>query len=143
MPKDNLVRLIIDTNIWISFLISDKYQKLDKVLSHPKTTILFSIELLDEINRVATFPKLKKYFSLNAVEEMLLSLEDYVELVKVKSKVEICRDPADNFLLALSKDGEANFLITGYQDLLDLETFGITKIISLTNFLNRENIKIL
>ena len=143
MPKDNLVRLIIDTNIWISFLISDKYQKLDKVLSHPKTTILFSIELLEEINRVATFPKLKKYFSLNAVEEMLLSLEDYVELVKVKSKVEICRDPADNFLLALSKDGEANFLITGYQDLLDLETFGITKIISLTNFLNRENIKIL
>jgi hypothetical protein len=143
MPKDNLVRLIIDTNIWISFLISDKYQKLDKVLSHPKTTILFSIELLEEINRVATFPKLKKYFSLNAVEEMLLSLEDYVELVKVKSKVEICRDPADNFLLALSKDGEANFLITGDQDLLDLETFGITKIISLTNFLNRENIKIL
>ena len=141
MPKDNLVRLIIDTNIWISFLISDKYQKLDKVLSHPKTSILFSIELLEEINRVATFPKLKKYFSLNAVEEMLLSLEDYVELVKVKSKVEICRDPADNFLLALSKDGEANFLITGYQDLLDLETFGITKIISLTNFLNRENIK--
>lgn len=143
MPKDNLVRLIIDTNIWISFLISDKYQKLDKVLSHPKTSILFSIELLEEINRVATFPKLKKYFSLNAVEEMLLSLEDYVELVKVKSKVEICRDPADNFLLALSKDGEAIFLITGDQDLLDLETFGITKIISLTNFLNRENIKIL
>ena len=137
MPKDNLVRLIIDTNIWISFLISDKYQKLDKALSHPKTTILFSIELLDEINRVATFPKLKKYFSLNAVEEMLLSLEDYVELVKVKSKVEICRDPADNFLLALSKDGEADFLITGDQDLLDLEVFGITKIIPLTNFLIR------
>ena len=137
MPKDNLVRLIIDTNIWISFLISDKYQKLDKALSHPKTTILFSIELLDEINRVATFPKLKKYFSLNAVEEMLLSLEDYVELVKVKSKVEICRDPADNFLLSLSKDGEADFLITGDQDLLDLEVFGITKIIPLTNFLIR------
>ena len=137
MPKDNLVRLIIDTNIWISFLISDKYQKLDKALSHPKTTILFSIELLDEINRVATFPKLKKYFSLNAVEEMLLSLEDYVELVKVKSKVEICRDPADNFLLALSKDGEADFLITGDQDLLDLEVFGITKIIPRTNFLIR------
>ena len=137
MPKDNLVRLIIDTNIWISFLISDKYQKLDKALSHPKTTILFSIELLDELNRVATFPKLKKYFSLNAVEEMLLSLEDYVELVKVKSKVEICRDPADNFLLALSKDGEADFLITGDQDLLDLEVFGITKIIPLTNFLIR------
>ena len=137
MPKDNLVRLIIDTNIWISFLISDKYQKLDKALSHPKTTILFSIELLDEINRVATFPKLKKYFSLNAVEEMLLNLEDYVELVKVKSKVDICRDPADNFLLSLSKDGEADFLITGDQDLLDLEVFGITKIIPLTNFLIR------
>lgn len=44
---------------------------------------------------------------------MRLSLEDYIELVKVKSKVDICRDPNDNFLLALSKDGRANFLITG------------------------------
>jgi predicted nucleic acid-binding protein len=70
---------------------------------------------------------------------MRLSLEDYIELVKVKSKVDICRDLNDNFLLALSKDGKANFLITGDQDLLDLKEFGETKIVSLTNFLAGAN----
>ena len=129
------MRIIIDTNIWISFLISDKYRKLDNILSHPKSTILFSNELLDEINRVATFPKLKKYFSSHAVEEMLLNLEDYIELIQVKSKVDICRDPNDNFLLALSKDGKANFIITGDQDLLTLKMFGKAQIVTLTNFL--------
>ena len=71
MPKNNFVRLIIDTNIWISFLISDKHHKPDNLLSHPKTKILFNTELLDEINRVSIFPKLKKYFSSHAVEELL------------------------------------------------------------------------
>ncbi len=135
MPKSNFVRLIIDTNIWISFLISDKHRKLDNLLSRPKTKILFSTELLEEINRVSIFPKLKKYFPPHVVEEMLLSLEDYIDLIQVKSKVDICRDPNDNFLLALAKDGNANFLITGDKDLLALKMFGKTKIVTLTNFL--------
>jgi putative PIN family toxin of toxin-antitoxin system len=134
MPKNNFVRLIIDTNIWISFLISDKHRKLDNLLSHPKTKILFSTELLEEINRVSIFPKLKKYFPSHAVEEMLLNLEDYIDLIQVNSKVDICRDPNDNFLLSLAKDGNANFLITGDKDLLSLKKFGKTKIITLTNF---------
>ncbi len=134
MPKNNFVRLIIDTNIWISFLISDKHRKLDNLLSHPKTKILFSTELLDEINRVSKFPKLKKYFSSHAVEEMLLTLEDYIDLIEVNSKVNICRDSNDNFLLALAKDGKADFLITGDNDLLSLKMFEKTKIITLTNF---------
>ena len=134
MPKNNFVRHVIDTNIWISFLISDKHRKLDNLLSHQKTKILFSTELLEEINRVSIFPKLKKYFSSHAVEEMLLSLEDYIDLIQVNSKVDICRDQKDNFLLALAKDGKADFLITGDNDLLSLKIFGKTKIITLTNF---------
>ncbi len=135
MPKNNFVRLIIDTNIWISFLISDNHRKLDNLLSHPETKILFSTDLLDEIDRVSIFPKLKKYFSAHAVEEMLLTLEDYIDLIEVKSKVNICRDSKDNFLLALAKDGKADFLITGDNDLLTLKMFEKTKIITLTNFL--------
>ncbi len=49
--------------------------------------------------------------------------EYYGQLVSVDSEVGVCRDPKDNFLLALAKDGGADYLITGDNDLLDVSTF--------------------
>jgi hypothetical protein len=99
--------------------------------------LLFSAELLYEINATVTKPKLKKYFSANAMEEMLLNLEAYIELVAVKSIVKVCRDTKDNFLLALSKDGKADYLLTGDKDLLELAKFGKTEIITISKFLEK------
>lgn len=66
---------------------------------------------------------------------MLIDLiEEYGEIVKVKSTVQICRDDKDNFLLALAKDGKADYLVTGDKDLLILESFEKTKITNLTKF---------
>ncbi len=65
---------------------------------------------------------------------MLLNLEPYIDLVKIKSQVKICRDPKDNFLFELSKDGNADFLLTGDKDLLEFEKYGKTKILTITKF---------
>ena len=135
MPKNKSLRIVIDTNIWISFLISDRQRRLDSLLYLEKIRLLFSNELLDEINATVTKPKLKKYFSTNAMEEMLLNLEAYIELIEVKSTVKVCRDTKDNFLLALSKDGRADFLITGDKDLLDIVTYGKTRIVTISRFI--------
>jgi uncharacterized protein len=53
---------------------------------------------------------------------------------KILSKVDICRDTKDNYLLALALDSHADFLLSNDRDLLDLEEFGKTKIISLYDF---------
>jgi uncharacterized protein len=134
MPKNNPVKIVIDTNLWISFLISDKQRKLDSLLYLEAVRLLFSPELLAEINSTISKPKLKKYFSKNAMEEMLINLEPFIELVEVKSSISICRDPKDNFLLSLSKDGKANFLLTGDNDLLDLKKYGKTRILKIAEF---------
>jgi len=65
---------------------------------------------------------------------MLSAFESFVDLIEVESIVTICRDPKDNFLLALARDGKADYLLTGDNDLLDLKKFGKTKIITITNF---------
>jgi uncharacterized protein len=135
MPKSKSLRLVIDTNLWISFLISDRQRRLDSLLYLGKIRLLFSAELLDEINATVTKPKLKRYFSENAMEEMLLNLETYIELIEVKSTVKVCRDTKDNFLLALSKDGKADYLITGDKDLLDIAKYGKTEILTISKFL--------
>lgn len=41
-----------------------------------------------------------------------------------------------NLKLQLAKDGKAAYLLTGDKDLLDIEKFGRTQILTLTHFLD-------
>lgn len=135
MPGNKKLRIILDTNIWISFLISNRQSNLDLLFKKSKANILFSTELLDEIKATIEKPKIRKHFSSEAMEEMLVAFEDYILLVEVSSIVNMCRDPKDNFLLSLALDGKADFLLTGDKDLLELKSFKKTKILTITSFL--------
>jgi putative PIN family toxin of toxin-antitoxin system len=127
-------RIIIDTNLWISFLITKDYKKLDIKIKKEKVKVLFSLELIEEFLAVADRPKFKKYFSKQDIEQLVDLFDVYGEIVDVKSNVKICRDAKDNFLLALSRDGKADFLITGDNDLLELTKFDETKIVNFSNY---------
>jgi len=133
------MRLILDTNLWISFLISSKYEKLDKLLFDHKCTLLFSRELLEEFITVAERPKLMKYFSNNDLIHLLKTIDEVAEFVEVTTEVTECRDPKDNFLLSLAIDGDADFLLTGDKDLLILERVGDTEIKTISEFLAQHN----
>lgn len=133
-------RIIIDTNLWISYLLSNEFSKLDKVLLSKNIRILFSQELLDEFIEVAQRPKFKKYFSIEDLEHLLTQIKSKVEFISVISDVNICRDSKDNFLLSLAKDGKATHLITGDKDLLDIKIFGKTKNLKINDFLLKEQV---
>src|ERR1035437_981353 len=134
MPKSRPLKLIIDTNLWISFIISHKQDQLDTLLFDKKARLLFSTELIDEIQQTIIKPKLKKYFGTNAFQAMFSTFEPFIDLIEVEITITVCRDPKDNFLLALAKDGKADYLLTGDKDLLDLKKFGKTKIITIADF---------
>ena len=136
MPKSKPLKLIIDTNLWVSFIISNKQNLLDPFLFGEEARLLFSEELITEIKQTIAKPRLKKYFSTNALEEMLSTFEPFIDLIEVESIVTICRDPNDNFLLSLAKDGKADYLLTGDKDLLELKKFGKTKIKTITSFID-------
>ena len=127
------MNLIADSHL--SFLISDKERKLDRILALDNLKILFNEELLNEITATVKYPKLKKFFPKAAFDEMLMQLSPVIEVIKTTSVVDVCRDKKDNFLLSICKDGNANFLLTGDKDLLILRTFGKTKITSITDFI--------
>ena len=115
------MRLILDTNLWISFLISSKFEKLDEILFNQNFKLLFSQELLEEFVAVVKRPKLRKYISRNELEDLLETIDDIAEFVNVTSEISECRDPKDNFLLSLAVDGKADYLLTGDKDLLVFE----------------------
>ena len=136
--KKKVKRIIIDTNLWISFLITKDFTKLDEIIFSRQAILVFSQELLDEFLEVAKRPKFRRFFSASDIEEILETIDEYADFVKVKTKIEVCRDPKDNFLLSLSVDGKVNFLLTGDIDLLDLNKFGETTIITISDFLKEK-----
>lgn len=130
-------RVIVDTNLWISFLITKDLSALDIQIKNGKIKIVFSLELIEEFLSVANRPKFKKYFSKVDIEHLIDLFDLYGEIVQVKSKIELCRDPKDNFLLALATDAKADYLITGDLDLLDLRSIKKTKILTMADYLKR------
>lgn len=94
-------KIILDTNLLISFLISKKLNLIDKLIESKKITLIFSNELLEEFIDVVSRPKFKKYFSKKDLEKILEYFDQFGELVEVESNIEICRDEKDNFLLKL------------------------------------------
>ena len=134
-------RIIIDTNLWISFLLSKRSSGLDKLFQDNSISIIFSQELLDEFMDVTRRPKLKKYFNLADLEELLLQIGSYAEFVKVISNINLCRDVKDNFLLSLAVDSKATYLLTGDKDLLELKKISSTKIITMAQYLSKVGIK--
>lgn len=134
MPRRK-IRVIIDTNLWISFLLTKDFSRLDRLFSDGSILLLFSQELLDEFIEVAQRPKLKKYFSNEELDFLILQIRLRAEFVAVVSKIEASRDKKDNFLLSLAIDGKAHYLLTGDKDLLVLNKLNKTKIMSIAHFI--------
>jgi putative PIN family toxin of toxin-antitoxin system len=135
MPSSSPLKVIIDTNLWISFLIGKQLASLKPLIVEGDIQPVFSQQSLDELIEVTQRPKLRRYFPSDKADELLIFLRAVSLLVESRSEVVACRDPKDNFLLAIAKDSQADFLITGDQDLLVLSTFETTRIVTYRDFL--------
>lgn len=128
-------RIVLDTNLWISFLITKDLAKLDNSIFTGETILIFSQELLHEFITVVSRPKFKKYFSQEEIIEILDIIDQQSIFVEVTSDIKKCRDEKDNFLLSLAVDGNADFLITGDQDLLELKAIEKTQVVTINQYL--------
>ena len=130
----NQTRLILDTNLWISFLITKNFSQLDHLLFVKNVRLIFSQELLDEFLDVVKRPKFRRLFTTEDIEELLETIEAYADFLDVTSNIDLCRDKKDNFLLSLAKDSQSDYLITGDKDLLELKSLGKTQILTISDF---------
>jgi putative PIN family toxin of toxin-antitoxin system len=128
------IKVIFDTNIWISFLIGKRLQIIKDLIASQQITIVLSEQLLQELRAVTQRPKLKKYFPEEKVEELITLLIAIGQIHQTAVKNQLSRDPKDNFLLDLAEVSGANFLVTGDKDLLVLNPFGETKIVTSSDF---------
>jgi putative PIN family toxin of toxin-antitoxin system len=133
MRKEN-IRIIIDTNVWISLLIGQKLKNIIPLFSSQKLQIIVSDELIDELVDVTSRPKFKKYFNPNQVQEFIELIMAISLKFNPKAKYTNCRDEKDNFLLDLIDASKADFLVTGDKDLLACNPFKTAEILNPSDF---------
>jgi putative PIN family toxin of toxin-antitoxin system len=115
--------IVIDTNILISAALSPDgtaRKALDKVYQQFK--IAQSEETYQELSTRIYKPKFDKYISNTERQDFLEVVKKYSQFIEIKSQINICRDADDKKFLDLAKDSNAEFLMTGDQDLLSLKT---------------------
>jgi putative PIN family toxin of toxin-antitoxin system len=130
------IRVILDTNWYVSATISKKSRRLlYQLLRDQNIVILFSDEIIKEYQRVIRRNKFKNIVNSRQVSRFMNLVVSKITNVKIESTLIGSRDLADNFLLSLSHDANADYLVTGDKDLLVLEKTGSTKIVLMGDFL--------
>ena len=119
-------RLVIASNVWIAALLAPKgtaRRLIDAVLEREFTVLMSEAtftELVERLNR----PKFDRYRDNGAWD---LFLSELVELASwhedSESATGVCRDVDDDKFLSLAVTGEADVLITGDGDLLELASY--------------------
>ena len=130
MPGRRKINIVIDTNLFISFLIGGRLSGLKQSLVHSDVQLIFSEQNIEELKIVTSRPKFKKYFNSEDVADLLDLIYSIGKIITVKNEPELCRDPKDNFLLALSEKGKVDFLVSSDNDLLEIGKYKKTRIIT-------------
>ena len=87
MPENKVPKIIIDTNLWISFLIGKELKQLKNLLLEETIQLVISKEILEEIIVVTQRPKLQKYFPFNKVHELIQILQTIGLFINITSEV--------------------------------------------------------
>ena len=137
MTSEHRTKVIIDTNIWISYLIGFQLGGLTELLSTRQIELVLTEQLLTEIKEVTARKKFRKYFIKKQVDDLLKLMEILGTNYEVTEYPNLCRDAKDNFLLGLIRVSKADMLVTGDQDLLELNPFEGTEIIKANQLLEK------
>lgn len=126
-------KIVIDTDLWISFIITAKQEELVTFLTDFNIVVYTCNEMLFELDDVLNRSKIRKYLSGQP--------KDYIRLhkqVAIKKKIRLktfhSADPKDNYLIDLGLTTNSSYLVTGDKQLLSLKNIATLKIVTFAEF---------
>lgn len=134
MFDQNAIKIVVDTNLWISFLIGKRLSTLKNSILKGNVELYLSDELYQEIIKVLDYPRIKKSVSLGEFFELINLFGRKIHRIIPDCIIKDCRDPRDNFLLELALSAKADYLVTGDADLLELNPYRGIQILSAADF---------
>jgi putative PIN family toxin of toxin-antitoxin system len=140
------MRLLFDTNIYISYLLpSTQKGVINAILEgafEGRFTLLVAQEIIDEFSRkISTKEYLARRIEQADAEELISLLRRIAEVIPtitpgiMQAIPNITRDAKDDYLLAYALVGRADYLVTGDNDLLSLGEVARLRIVRPSDFL--------
>ncbi|MBI3781211.1 MAG: putative toxin-antitoxin system toxin component, PIN family [candidate division NC10 bacterium] len=130
-----MLKAVLDTNVIVSGIISKggiPFQLLEAWRDR-EWDLLISPRILQEIQRVLGFPKIARVYALTRqdITGLIWLFSHRATLVPEHLTIpRTARDPEDDHLLACAKEGKADYIVSGDQDLLTLTSYEGTPIVT-------------
>ena len=129
------MKIILDCNIWISFLIGHQTQLVQQILTDTRFDVFVCDELMEEIHSVSSRPKIRTRIGDDELDDFFRIIYAFCRMAKIGQKAQSeIRDPKDLYLLSLAESIDADFIVSGDADLLDLKRHKQTKLLKLADF---------
>jgi len=134
-----VLRTVLDTNVIVSgtignsgspFIILEAWRK-------GRFILITSQTLIDEVERVFRYPRIQKKYHITEkqVTNVIKNLINYSISTPRNIKLSvITKDPPDNEVLIAALEGEADYIVTGDADLLELKSYKGIKIVLPSEF---------
>ena len=135
------MRAVLDTGVLVSALIrrDSLPGQVLLALRNKRFTALYSVDILEEIVEVLSRQMFREKYHIEPQDIVALVnlIRLWGELVIPSKRVKACRDPKDDKFLEAAVEGEADWLVTGDADLLDIKSFNRVEMINPRAFLER------
>ncbi len=130
------MKVILDTNLWISFLIGHQTQLVRRMLTDIRFDVYVCARLIEEIRDVATRDKIRKYVTQADIDDLLSIINAFCQftIILAEAPATAIRDPKDLYLLSLAETIGADYIVSGDADLTDLGQYHQARIMTLADF---------
>jgi len=130
-----MTRIVLDTNIFISAIIKKgKPRNLLRMGIKGNYSLITSNELLEEVTAVLNRPRFK--MTEDEVNRVVYGIIAISEMIPMRSKFKVVRnDPDDDVIVNTAYDGNADYIVSGDNDLLTIKNFRGISIVTVTEIL--------
>jgi putative PIN family toxin of toxin-antitoxin system len=131
------MRVVLDTNILVSALLLQQGHPaaIYRAWQEGNFTLLTCAEQLDELRATLRKPAIAERIKPYKAGRLVNELKRLAENVGALPRVQRSPDPTDDFLLAMSEAGKADYLVTGDKSgLLKLGRHQNTRIVTARHF---------
>ena len=129
------MKVIIDCNVWISFLLGFQKELIQNMLTNEHIEIFVCPQLTLEIKEVSSRPKIQSRIAGDDVEKLFRIFKAYCQTTRITHQAKSSiRDSKDLYLLSLAESIQTDYIISGDNVLRDLGKHKDPKILSPTEF---------
>jgi len=137
------LRIVIDTNIWISGLLwKGKAWQLLRLAEHGKIRLCIAYPMLLELEEVLSYERFQN--RLKVLQQTPEQLASYALSISTAYDVSrsgipiVYADPDDDIFLLCAVEAKAAYLVTGDRHLLNMKSYCGIEIVTIDDFFIRE-----